>query len=83
MNSTGFDEYRHLTEAARRLEAYKRMEPCIQNDGEGVIYSHFKVCTNLKFGAILRFGAILEFGAIFKFKPQNGSKRKGKILGPF
>ena len=38
MNSTGFDEYRHLTEAARRLEAYKRMEPCIQNDGKGVIY---------------------------------------------
>ena len=35
MSSTGFDEYRHLTEAARRLEAYKRMEPCIQNDGQG------------------------------------------------
>ena len=37
MSSTGFDEYRHLTEAARRLEAYKRMEPCIQNDGHGVV----------------------------------------------
>jgi len=35
MSSTGFTEYRHLTEAARRLEAYKRMEPCIQNDGKG------------------------------------------------
>ena len=35
MSSTGFDEYRHLTEAARRLEAYKRMEPSIQNDGKG------------------------------------------------
>ena len=34
MSSTGFDEYRHLTEAARRLEAYKRMEPSIQNDGK-------------------------------------------------
>ena len=43
MNSTGFDEYRHLTEAARRLEAYKRMEPCIQNDGEGVIYNYYQV----------------------------------------
>lgn len=35
MSSTGFDEYRHLTEAARRLEAYKRMEPSIQNDRKG------------------------------------------------
>ena len=35
MSSTGFDEYRNLTEAARRLEAYKRMEPSIQNDGKG------------------------------------------------
>ena len=35
MSSTGFAEYRHLTDAARRLEAYKRMEPSIQNDGKG------------------------------------------------
>ena len=43
MSNTGFDEYRHLTEAARRLEAYKRMEPCIQNDGEGVIYKLYNI----------------------------------------
>ena len=43
---------------------------------------NFEFLTSVKL-EIVKIGAILRLGAILKLKPQNGSKRKGKIFGPF